>query len=333
MNCWARAAGVCVMLITSIAGFAGEPLKSGDRVVFLGDSITQAGAAPGGYVSRFRESLAQRHPDLKVEVIGAGISGNRVPDLEKRLEKDVLSKKPTVVVIYIGINDVWHSLQGRGTSQEDFESGLKRIIAAIQQNGARVVLCTPSVIGEKANQTNQLDEMLETYSAISRRVAEGSKCQLLDLRRAFLERLKEANTKNAEKDILTSDGVHLNEAGNKFVAEQMLLAFAGSGNATRVLRHNVLFKFKSDFSAAQVQEVVDAFRKLPEKVDTVKGFEWGTDISPEKLADGFTHCFFVTFADEKGRDTYLTHAAHQEFVSLAKPRIEKVLVVDYWTQK
>ena len=124
----------------------------------------------------------------------------------------------------------------------------------------------------------------------------------------------------------------MNEAGNKFVAEQMLLAFEGSGNSTRVLRHTVLFKFKADLSAAQVQEVVDAFRKLPERVDTIKGFEWGTDVSPEKLADGFTHCFFVTFGDEKGRDTYLTHAAHQEFVGLAKPRIEKVLVVDYWTQ-
>ena len=201
---WIFAAGVYAMLIITASSFAGEPLKNGDRVVFLGDSITQAGAAPAGYVTRFKESLAKRFPGLKVEVIGAGISGNRVPDLEKRLEKDVLGKKPTVVVIYIGINDVWHSLQGRGTSKDEFEAGLKRIIAAIQQNGARVVLCTPSVIGEKADRTNQLDEMLDEYSTVSRRVAESSKSQLLDLRQAFLDHLKDTNAKNAEKNILTT---------------------------------------------------------------------------------------------------------------------------------
>src|SRR5256885_5460352 len=103
-----RILGLAAMttLLLTVGTSRGE-LKKGDRVVFLGDSITQAGAGPGGYVTLVREALDKDHKDLGIEVIGAGISGNKVPDLEKRLERDVLGKKPTVVVIYIGINDVW----------------------------------------------------------------------------------------------------------------------------------------------------------------------------------------------------------------------------------
>src|SRR5436190_1222593 len=81
-------------------------LMKKERIVFLGDSITQGGVSPNGYVTVFKKELAKKYPDGEFEIIGAGISGNKVPDLQKRLEKDVLSKKPTLVVIYIGINDV-----------------------------------------------------------------------------------------------------------------------------------------------------------------------------------------------------------------------------------
>ena len=148
-----------------------KPLAKGERIVFLGDSITQAGAASGGYVALAKEAIAKKHPDLEIEVIGAGISGNRVPDLEARLDKDVLVKKPTLVVIYIGINDVWHSSNGRGTSKPEYEQGLQRIVKRIQETGSRVILCTPSVIGEKHDGSNPFDAMLEEYSQISRTVA------------------------------------------------------------------------------------------------------------------------------------------------------------------
>jgi hypothetical protein len=98
----------------------------------------------------------------------------------------------------------------------------------------------------------------------------------------------------------------------------------------KVLRHVVLFKFKSEASEKQIKEVTDAFAMLPKKIDAIKGFEWGTDVSPEKKSEGFTHCFVVTFADEKGRDVYLPHAAHKDFVKLVGPVLDKVLVVDYW---
>ncbi len=101
----------------------------------------------------------------------------------------------------------------------------------------------------------------------------------------------------------------------------------------KVLRHVVLFKFKETVTAAQVQEVADAFAALPAKIPEIIDFEWGTDMSVEKRSEGFTHCFFVTFKDEKGRETYLPHPAHKDFGALVGPRIEKVLVVDYWARK
>ncbi len=200
------------------------PLKKGERIVFLGDSITQAGAGENGYVTLIRKTLNEKHKDLDVEVIGAGISGNKVPDLQRRLKKDVLDKKPTLVVIYIGINDVWHGEKDpkRGTTPEKYEAGLKDVIGQIQQTGARVLLCTPSVIGEKRDGGNSLDAKLDQYSDISRKVARETKSQLCDLRQAFLEHLKKNNPDNKEKGILTGDRVHLNAAGNRFVAETIL---------------------------------------------------------------------------------------------------------------
>ena len=99
------------------------------------------------------------------------------------------------------------------------------------------------------------------------------------------------------------------------------------------LRHVVLFQFKENTTPEDVKKLEDAFRALPSKVPTVVDFEWGTNNSPEGLADGFTHCFLVTFEDAEGRAAYLPHPAHNEYVSLLKPHLEKVLVIDYVAKK
>ena len=95
----------------------------------------------------------------------------------------------------------------------------------------------------------------------------------------------------------------------------------------------MLFKFKPEVTPAEVQEVVTAFGAMKGKIDLIEDFEWGTDISVENLAAGFTHCFFASFRDSAARDAYLPHPAHQEFGRLAGPRIDKVLVVDYWANR
>jgi len=305
-------------------------ISENDKVIFLGDSITQAGARPGGYVSLFAAEVKKQLAEKNVEVIGAGISGNKVPNLQKRLQKDVLSKKPNLVFIYIGINDVWHSQQGRGTSKEDFESGLRDIIKKINDVGSKVILCTPSTIGEKTDGTNELDSMLEEYSAISRTVATETGSQLLDLRKAFLDHLGTANPKNQKKGILTRDGVHLNATGNQFVARQMLGAIGLSPfKAITNVRHIVLFKFKDDLEKAKVEEIVTAFGGLKKQISEIAEYEAGTNVSPENLEQGFTHCFLVTFKTIADRDAYLPHPAHKKFVELLDGKIDKVLVFDY----
>ena len=201
------------------------PLKAGDRIVFLGDSITAGGARPPhGYITVIQAKLNEKHPDLKIECIGAGISGNKVPNLQARVEKDVVAKKPTIVFIYIGINDVWHGEKdpARGTTPEKFTAGLKEVIGKIQAGGARVILCTPTVIGEKKAGANSLDAKLDQYADLSRGLAKELNLELCDLRKAFVDHLAANNPNDAEKGILTGDRVHLNQAGNELVAATML---------------------------------------------------------------------------------------------------------------
>lgn len=99
---------------------------------------------------------------------------------------------------------------------------------------------------------------------------------------------------------------------------------------TKVLRHVVLFKFKSDATKEQVQEIVDALGELPKKIDSIIAYEHGINNSKEGRSKDFTHCFTITFKDEAGRDKYLPHPAHDAFVQKAIPLIEDVLVVDYF---
>ena len=95
------------------------------------------------------------------------------------------------------------------------------------------------------------------------------------------------------------------------------------------VRHVVLFKFKEGTTAQEQKLVEDGFRALPTKIHEVVDFEWGINISPENLAQGFTHCFLVTFNDAKDRDAYLPHPAHKAFVKMLKPYVEKALVIDF----
>jgi lysophospholipase L1-like esterase len=238
---------IFLLLIALVAGFAmietasaaepvgidaltdpDSPLAKGEVIAFFGDSITQGGAGAGGYCRLIAEAIEKQRPELGVKIVYAGISGHRVPNLQERLDRDVLSKKPTIVFIYIGINDVWHSTSGRGTPKDQFDAGLRDLIAKMTAAGAKVVLCTPSTIGEKTDGSNQLDTMLEEYSAISRKVAADTGTTLCDLRKAFLDYLKEHNPENKERGILTGDGVHLNAAGNQFVAAQAAPAIAAA---------------------------------------------------------------------------------------------------------
>ena len=101
----------------------------------------------------------------------------------------------------------------------------------------------------------------------------------------------------------------------------------------RVLRHVVLFGFKPETTAAEIRTIEKTFAALPNQIDEIHAFEWGTDVSVENLACGYTHCFFVTFRSEADRNAYLPHPAHKAFGELLTPYLDQVLVIDYWTMR
>lgn len=194
------------------------------RVVFFGDSITQMGVNKGGYIDLMNNKLSANGKAEKFELIGAGIGGNKVYDLYLRIEEDVLERKPDVVIIYIGINDVWHKTSGTGTDLDKYEKFYAAIIKKLQAKGCKVILSTPTVIGEKRDGSNPQDKDLDLYSTVVRKLSTQFNCKLVDLRKVFMDYLKQNNTANAESGILTTDRVHLNEKGNEMVAIEMLKA-------------------------------------------------------------------------------------------------------------
>lgn len=192
------------------------------RVVFFGDSITQAGVSPGGYITRIGDMLKKQNLSNEYELIGAGIGGNKIYDLFLRMEDDVLAKQPTVTFVYVGVNDVWHKrTYGTGTDPDKFVKFYDAVIKKLQAAGSKVILCTPAVIGEKTDYSNDQDGDLQQYSKLIRDLAAKHKLPLCDLRKAFLDYNLKNNPNNAEKGILTTDRVHLNDVGNQLVADEM----------------------------------------------------------------------------------------------------------------
>ncbi len=189
------------------------------RVIFFGDSITEAGVGPAGYITQLRGML----PPDRFELTGAGIGGNKVYDLYLRLDRDVMERHPDVVVVFVGVNDVWHKKTlGTGTDADKFVAFYDALISKMQGKGIRVILATPALIGEKTDCTNDLDGELNHYAQLIRDLAAAHRCTLVDLRREFLKHLGTANTANADKGILTEDRVHFSAEGNRLAARLFL---------------------------------------------------------------------------------------------------------------
>ena len=216
------------------------------KVVFLGDSITEAGiydkevGVPSGDTLIYPKytgfiTLLKKDIEDDIELIGKGVSGNKVSNLLERYKKDVLSLNPDIVFIYIGINDVWHKYSfGTGTDIIFYENGLRKIIADLKNKGARVILCTPTVIGENKGEFTLVNEFkdietmeimngdLDAYSDVIRKLSSELNTDLLDLREIFMNYISENNPNNESFGITTYDGVHLNDLGNKLIADEML---------------------------------------------------------------------------------------------------------------
>lgn len=192
------------------------------HIIFFGDSITEVAVNRGGYIARMDSMLAQQKKADQFELTGAGVSGNKVYDLFLRMDDDVLAKNPDLVVIFIGVNDVWHKrTSGTGTDADKFVKFYQAIIQKLKANNIEMILCTPAVIGEKTDFTNPLDGEMNEYSKIIRDLAGKNNFALVDLRKIFREYNLTNNPENRTSGILTTDGVHLNAKGNQLVAEEM----------------------------------------------------------------------------------------------------------------
>lgn len=200
---------------------AGNHRRKRKKIVFFGDSITNYGARPGGYITHILRLLKEADMEYNYELVGAGVTGNTVVDLYHRTDNDILLKGADIVVIFIGINDVWHKLTGGGTDEKEFEAAYETIIKKLDAAAIKIVLCTPTVIGEKTDFSNEQDPDLEVYSKIVRNLAAKHDFPLVDLRQAFLAYNLANNIENNEFGILTFDKVHLNPKGNQLVAEEM----------------------------------------------------------------------------------------------------------------
>ncbi len=217
MNAFSMTISAFLLLVMS--SFIPQQKK---KVIFFGDSITQAGVKPGGYIVKVGEMAAKDGKGEQFDFIGAGIGGNKIYDLFLRMDDDVMSKNPDMVIIYIGVNDVWHKrTYGTGTDPDKFEKFYTAIINKLKVKNIKIILCTPAAIGERTDFSNELDGDLNSYSTIIRTLAAKNNLPLIDLRKAFLDYNLKSNKENKESGILTTDRVHLNEAGNQLVAEEM----------------------------------------------------------------------------------------------------------------
>jgi len=208
-----------IFLISTLISLSFMPVKK-IRVVFFGDSITEAAVNPHGFIT-IDDSLLNSGGTGNYELIGAGVSGNKVYDLYLRMEDDVISRSPDVVVIYVGVNDVWHKKMGTGTDADKFERFYLALVKKFRAANIKLIVCTPATIGERFDNTNEQDGDMNHYSNIIRKIAADQHLTLVDLRSAFVEYEKLNNKNNLDRGLLTSDGVHLNNAGNMFVAKLM----------------------------------------------------------------------------------------------------------------
>jgi lysophospholipase L1-like esterase len=189
-------------------------LKEGDQIVAIGDSITEQ----GGYLRDTDAVLAAQYPDLKLpKVINAGISGQKAEDLVKRFEKDVVAKKPAVVTLSIGINDVWHRLNDPHDEKvlAAYKENVGKMVDMAQKANIKVILLTPTVIQEDLE--TEGNKRLVMYVEAEKQIAKEKNCTLVDLHQMFLDALKKKPA-DVKGNWLTRDGVHMTPAGDALMA-------------------------------------------------------------------------------------------------------------------
>lgn len=232
---WRFAAAAVVALTFVRPAFAEIAVKSGEKIAFLGDSITAGGwGNPVGYVQLVMAGLEAN--GIKAIAVPAGISGHKSDNMLARLDRDVIAKKPQWMTLSCGVNDVWHGKNGvaldetaltagdfgaNGAARGTYKKNIASIVEKAEAAGIQVVLLTATVIHEKLD--NAENARLAPYNGYLRTLAREKKLRLADLNSMFQERIKAENKPNQK--VLTSDGVHMAIEGDKLMAKGVLMAF------------------------------------------------------------------------------------------------------------
>jgi lysophospholipase L1-like esterase len=213
------------MIATLLAGLVlmsmGDiPVKDGEKIAFLGDSITQGGMGPTGYVTLVIQGLKAN--GITATAIGAGISGHKSNDMLARLQRDVIDKKPDWMTLSCGVNDVWHG--PKGVPLDQYKQNIAQIVEKAQAAGIKVMILTATMITENPKEPN--NEKLGAYNDFLRELAKEKKCLLGELNGAMQKELDEREKAGGVRGkLLTSDGVHMNPLGNVMMASGVLRGF------------------------------------------------------------------------------------------------------------
>ena len=206
---------ICFTLHLSMSAQADMAISKGDKIAFLGDSITAGGAKPGGYCNLIIETLNKK--GLAVTPAYAGVSGHKSNQMLARLDKDVLSQKPQWMTLSCGVNDVWHGVNG--VNLEDYKKNITSIVDQAQAAGIKVIILTSTMITE--NQAGEPNQKLMAYNEFLVQLSKEKKCLLADLNSLMQETIKTLD-KDAKGNTVTVDGVHMNSTGNMMMAKGIL---------------------------------------------------------------------------------------------------------------
>ncbi len=228
-------------LLAGCLGADAASLKSGESVAFLGDSITQQGwGHSSGYV-RLCEAAFKAN-GLDVKIFPAGISGNRSTQMLARLERHVLSKKPTYMTLSCGVNDVWHGKNG--VPLEQYKENITKLVEKAQSAGVKVIILTATMIGEDAQNAN--NKKLVAYNDFLRSLAKEKGMPLVDLNAEMQRQVTALTAAGYKGNNLTSDGVHMDFLGDRMMATMIL-------------------KDGFNFTKKELATSEEAFKKIPYK--------------------------------------------------------------------
>lgn len=270
-----------MMAILSASMFArGEILiKGGEKVAFLGDSITQFGNEnEGGYVNLVMRGLELC--GVQAEKIPAGVSGNKSNQMLARLQRDVLDKKPDWMVLSCGVNDVGHGKNG--VALEPYKTNITAIVDRCQEAGVKVILATPTLCSDVNWKVNTSNAKLEGYCDFLRKLAAERKLPLADLNRDERALLASAECPKAG---LTIDHLHMNGYGNLLMAKGILRTVGVGGEQLarcekvwrRSMRGMQPFGMRaSNWNASDRQIPIDVYEEIDRKASakglTVKDY-------------------------------------------------------------